>query len=479
MVPVIFLFVVLIVSTVSVSFSSISSNTTVSTTGSVVYFPQIQVTMNFTRMIGVNNLSLGFQLDGRDISYWKGSSTARDLSKDANFKLVRFFYHRLGQPCTRWSEETKTGSWSWTNIDDLTNKIFAINAEPLIVLGFAKFDGSGLSGLPSGMSSDPITKLPDPDQWAAYCADWVEHFENEGMDVVYYEIINESHHYFEWGGTNTARRGYFKDLFNAAAVAMRAINPKIKLGNDNSMVQSNNLDKWFATNLEPLDFLSWHGYITGNKGESDSSLIDKAQTDEGATYGPSDFIDPARQNYYDENGVWLPVIQSEANLNYAYSGGTDPRIQQMLGGVYVALWTRMLILKGTVSHNIFFDFGGSGASDTKFGMVNKDDDEPWYPYYTHYMVGGIGNLCVGDTVVESTSSSNDIVLLAWKHGNKINILLINTVTGNRTVELEGVSGTFDWWKIDNSEFDLQNGTIDVANSIALSGYTVMLLQISE
>jgi len=430
------------------------------------------VTVDPGTEIGVNSLSLGFQLDA-DIGRWRSSSTLRGLAQDANFKLVRFFEHRMGKPCTYWNESTKIGTWDWSKIDDLVRKVFAIGAEPLIVLGFYSWTYNSLTSAPSGMSTNPNTGLPYPDQWGAYCASWVRHFKEFDLPVRYYEIINEPHHYFGWGGSDTAKLGYFKDIFNAAARAMRAENRNILLGNDNSMVRANSLNKWMATNLDPLDFLSWHRYITGDKTESNSSLINKAETDEGCTYGHGAIIDQARQDYFNTRGKWLPVIQSEANLNYAYSGGTDPRQQTMLNAVTTALSIRMMILKGTVTHNIFFFFAGSG-SDNNFGMVNIDNNKPWPPYYAQKMIAE--NLAVGDKVVRSQSSTSDISTLAWIHNGTLTILLICKVTETRTIHLDGVAGTLTSLRLDNQNPDIQTGNLDVGEALTVNGYTLILLR---
>ena len=64
---VVFLFVILVGSVVSVSFGLPSSNV-ISSTGLVHYFPRVDVTVNPSKVISVNNLSLGFMLDWE----WKG-----------------------------------------------------------------------------------------------------------------------------------------------------------------------------------------------------------------------------------------------------------------------------------------------------------------------------------------------------------------------------------------------------------------------
>ena len=152
---------------------------------------QIEITVNQSNIVNTNHFSTGFQLDGPDIRKWLESSELQQLAEEANFKLVRFFEHRLGKACTYWDERTKTGQWDWDDIDQLVEHVFEIGAEPLIALGFVGYDTRRLTSVPNGMSYNLETGLPYPDQWAAYCAEWVKHFKEKGYPVRYYEMINE------------------------------------------------------------------------------------------------------------------------------------------------------------------------------------------------------------------------------------------------------------------------------------------------
>jgi hypothetical protein len=303
--------------------------------------------------------------------------------------------------------------------------------------------------------------------------EWVKHFENVSLPVRYYEVLHEPHHYYGWGGSDAERFDSFAECFKAASEAMRKENSQVLIGNDNSMVLS--VQKKMLAKGIRVDFLSWHGYLSKDKTESDTSLIYKAENDEGVTYGPEDFIEPARKAYYDAVGKWLPVIQSGGNLNYDYANGTDIRIQQMLNAVTESLRLRMYVLKqSNVTYNIYYNFGGSGLSDSNFGMVNLDDNTPWYPYYANKIIGS--NVEVGDQIVESQSSSGDIASLAWVNSNKLNILLICKVRQSKLVDIAGVSGAFEYLKIDDSTKQIQTGTTGVSLRITMNGYTVILLR---
>jgi hypothetical protein len=142
------------------------------------------------------------------------------------------------------------------------------------------------------------------------------------------------------------------------------------------------------------------------------------------------------------------------------------------------------MLKNFVS-NVYYCFATSASDEQRnptggagFGMVNADNDKPWYPYYVHAMIGQ--NLAKGDTLVSSSSSSDDLRTVAWIHGQTLNTLLILKVNQQRTIALNGLTGKVNYTKIDSSipwtTSMVQTGTIDTSGSIIMNGYTVLLLQ---
>lgn len=449
----------------------------------VLALTPVMISVDSSKAIGTNTFSLGFQLDGPDILTWRDRPALRELANNASMKLVRFFEHRLGKPCTRWDESTKTGRWDWTELDPLIEEIFAIGAEPLIVLGFIGYDSKRLTSVPSGMSYDPVTGMPYPEQWAAYCAEWVNHFKKAGFPVRFYEMINEAYHYFGWPATQP-KLGYFMKLYNAAYKAMKAVNPNVLIGNDACVLKT--VMDYFISNGERLDFLSYHAYGATSISASDSEIFQAAETkyvtETANVYG----VDKARQLYKTIKGIDLPVMHTENNLDFYFSTGTDPRLQKMQGAVYQALTFRTSMLKNFM-YNAYFHFGSSASQESQnptgglgFGMVNLDNNQPWYPYYVHQMLGN--NLAVGDKLVQSTSTSDDVRAVAWIHEKKINLLMICKVDVVRTITLQGLGDQLQFSKIDGTISwktpKLQTGTANSQSVLTLNGYTVMLLQSS-
>jgi hypothetical protein len=468
-------------SIVSVTATS-SSSKAIASNGSIVYWPKVDVAVNPSKVIGENNLSLGFMVDW-EWKPWVDSSARRELARNASFKLIRLFDFRpVGisprlMPCTSWT----AGTWDWTNVDMLVSKIYDIGAEPLVCLSHASSNTQ--ANLPPGMPVDPTTGLPYPNDYAAYCREWVKHFKITGRPVRFYEIFNEPYAYFGWS-PNMQKLGYFKDVWNACARAMRAENANVLLSFDFIMKQA--VLNYWVTDGDDVDFLDFHKYdcwATSGEGYfNDADLLKRAEKERFETtdtYG----VDDASQIWYSNRGKRLPVICSESNINSGWTDGTDPRIQTMVGATWTALVLRKAILKG-LSYYTYYNFysrssivkpsGGIG-----FGMIDFDNDKPWYPYYVHQMIGN--SLAVGDNLIESSCSSDDLRCLAWMRNGTLNILLVCKVDQPRSVFLHGIIGQLNYSRIDNSipwrTPRVQTGVIDSTDALLLAGYSVILLRL--
>ena len=451
----------------------------------VVSATEIFVTINSTKTIGANNLSLGFMLDHE----WKGyvqNSVRRELARDARFSLIRVFDYKGSspRPCVYWNESARTGTFNWTDVDLLVQRIFEIGAEPMLCVGGYKSDGPRI---PLGMEVNPVTNLPYPESFAAYASEWVKHFRALGLPVRFYEIINEPWVYFGWEPVDFAKLKNYMQLFNAAAASMRQENFELLISHD-FIIRKPVLDYWLANGGADVDCLNFHKYDSyAVDQKTDAEMLRDAEQAYFGTWPMGYSIDEARQVWLDARGKLLPVINSESNFDSAFKNGTDPRIQQMAGAVWTALVLRMGVLKG-LSHNVYYSLSSSASygkttatGGAGFGMINSDNNLPWYPYHVQHILGN--NLHVGDVLVDAKSPSEDIRTLSWIHDGTLNVFLICKVDEPRNLYLQGVRGEAKFIKIDNTISwttpSVQSGVIDVAEPLLLKGYTVVLLLVNS
>jgi hypothetical protein len=472
------LFVIVIVCTVpTVEEASFSHN--VFSQGTLHYPPTVNVNINLNKAIGVNNLSIGCMLDW-EWRNWRDTQCQREMARNASFKLMRVFdwKNESPNPVVHWNESSRTGVFNWTDIDLLVCRIFEVGAEPLLCLG-GYFNGT--PRLPRGMDTNPFTNLPYRESFATYAKEWVRHFKNLGWRVRYYEIINEPFFYFGWNALNMTRLANYVELWNAVTRSMRSENPEILISHD-AITQKKVLDYWLE-NGDDVDFLDVHKYDCGKVGEySDSEIFARARTRFFETSQSVYGIVEAKRIWQSARGKSVPVIISESNLNSAYENGTDPRIQQMTGAVWLSLVIRASILHD-VSYYVYYSFSSTVAfprpsNGLGFGMTNSLSGKQWYPYYVQWMIGN--SLFLGDLIFESTSSSSDLESLVWIEKSGINVLLICKTDEPRRIYLSGVSGTYNSFRVDNvfSYLDpkIQNEAFNVSDPLVTKGYSVILLR---
>ena len=96
------------------------------------------------------------------------------------------------------------------------------------------------------------------------------------------------------------------------------------------------------------------------------------------------------------------------------------------------------------------------------------------------MIGS--NLAVGDEIIRTESTSDDISSIAWFNQGKMNILLISKIDETKTVNLQGVYGQLNVNWIDNTipyeDPALQSDIIGANELLIIKGYSVTLLQSS-
>lgn len=446
-------------------------------------YTDAKITINTNNVIGSNSLSLGTMLDYEWYKYVIDNQL-QQLSLNANIKLIRFWDFKPTNPpimpCLSWNEATKTGTWDWRNVDRLVGEIYANGAEPLICLG--SFSPAQIkNALPPGMTINALTRLPNPESYAAYCAEWVKHFKTTGVNVRFYELINEAHTYFGWS-PNYTKLGYFTTVWNTVARAMRAANPNILLSFD--FVTKQKVFDYWLVNGDRIDYLDFHKYDGATSDNSllpDATIFSRAEKMFYQTYEGIYGLSAARQKWLAARGTQLPAICSEMNLNSIWKTGTDPRLQTMTGATWLALTLRQGILEG-LNYCTYYTFGSysqySVEGKNGYGMIDLRNDLPWYPYYVYTFLGQ--NLGVGDKLIESSSTSADIRTISWIHGTKLMTLVISKTALQSRLVFDGLTGELDIQKIDSSipwkTAQVRNEKIPSTGSMMVNGYTVMLIK---
>lgn len=452
---------------------------------------KVEVNVDYEKRIGTINLSLGAQFHS-----WMNIPSIpelKDKAKQCNFGLVRLFigFEQGFKPCTSWNEETHIGTYDWTELDEIIQTIKEIGAEPLICIG-GEESHSGY-WLPNGMVGNwKGTGFPSNESFGTYCADIVHHINIEKeWNVKYWEIWNEPDIWSDhWVSIDPNKLANFTKTFNNAQRYMHNIESGIVCGNDHS--DWKDFLDYFAEHAEGVGFLSFHkydgagtwlfcpeGYVSDCLALRKASEIIDFPWCLGARYSPREM----QEKWEDTRGEILPVICSETNLNAAWQKGTDPRIQEIIGGVWYAEELRFFVLEG-MKYSLFYNFASDHTwawettCPTKgwgFGMARSTPPyTEWYPYLVNNLIGN--NLSVGDPMFEAVSNDTSAVsALAWKQGDRHKLLLICKVDQEVSINITGLpTGNARIYRIDSSGMNIQSEVTE-NRQFTINGYTVLLI----
>ncbi|MBO3457557.1 alpha-L-arabinofuranosidase [Aetokthonos hydrillicola Thurmond2011] len=219
-----------------------------------------------------------------------------------------------------------------------------------------------IPGWPKWMAQNQEGLL-DPseyDNYATFCGQLVKIITHNlaQRQVIYWEPFNEKEITYQKAG----KLDELWKIYNKAAIAMKAVNPRIKVGgpalnwNDTSK-----LVPFLKTCRANIDFISWHGYGTGNASESTAELMSHTSGYRSQVEG---FRALTKQYIPDRK---VPLLLGEYNINYSWDSG-EKRQNTYLGAVWFAS-----VLKHLGDAGI--DMATSWLlKDGIYGMIDPEND---------------------------------------------------------------------------------------------------------
>lgn len=284
-----------------------------------------------------------------------------------------------------------------------------------------------IPGWPSWMDTDKDDLL-DPDKvdaYAQFCADLVRIVNVQGRHgVKYWEPTNERDDVYYVKLKNAGQPDRLNDLidiYNRAARAMKAVDPSIQVGGL-AFARADlypQVERFItgALTAGTLDFLSFHGYASGDPTESDAAIYNRI-------YNPTDrtvnslakhtadiraMLDRASPNRH------IPLWMDEYNISWAWWTG-EKRMHNNKGAVFDALAMLYLTEAGA---------DATMAWNEKDGAYGKTDDEDVLRPGAHvfhlmnrYMVGSRAKTQSGD---ESAIAATAVLDSRGEHA----LLIIN------------------------------------------------------
>jgi hypothetical protein len=371
--------------------------------------------------------------------------------------IIRYSLTTMGVP-EKWDNATGQPLMRWTEFDKLVNFSSNLGASVYLSLPAGNWgDGNYLpSGMPLNLSlavpfETAVGYFPNLTAYSSYLTVVADHVKSTGENVRYWNLGNEVPRY------NATEVSAYVQVFNAGARAIHAV-----VGSD-VMMDRKYLPQ-FANESQGVGFLSFHFYAVsgicfrsgaycppgmGNGTTSDAGLIARGADQLGIMHS---WVSPsqARSAWHNATGQWLPVLDSETNLNhqggpYSATGGTDPRIQTLFG----AAWLASLFIDGThqgLTSILYYTLAGpssiAATSTSPYGgwgfqMVRVDaaGGVVHYANYWSMLLWALG-APAGTSVLATSSTANGTAeSIAFRNGANVSVLVVNLVNTTTTFHI--------------------------------------------
>lgn len=345
--------------------------------------------------------------------------------------------------------DTKVSAEAWISSIKQTGAI------PEIVIGGGADDKTSSN---SSISTDDNFTATD-------AANLVKYFNTPGTStynpVTYWAIGNEP----DGGGLSVSQ---YCTLFNAAATAMKAVDPTIKIdGPTFSFYSESSMQQFLTCAGSNLDIVDFHAYGTGNQPVLDNAtLLSQTSTDE-------QYIKQIRQmiNTTDPSRASQMQIQvGEYNLSYTYNdnygsswtaSGKESRFfdpvetvwgASTLGGILEAGGRGMQYGDRNGALGTTFDGSFNSVVGAHYGTTVKTDD-PMPIYHAQGMFTGESLFRgFGTNVVSSSTTLPNVDVFASSNDDDIVLVNKNPSTAeSATIDLTGFAGgSADVWQTSNS-----------------------------
>ncbi len=311
-------------------------------------------------------------------------------------------------------------------------------------------------------------KFLDTDQieaFANFCADLVRITNvNNDFKIPFFEITNERDGLY-W--VNLQKKGQperlaeLTQIYNAAARAMKAVDPSIQTGGPAAMRPDyvEELRRFATATLPNLDFLSVHGYASGSTEESDASIYNK-------TRNLGDHIKALRTMLTEISpDRRIPIHLNEYNISWTWET-REPRMVDHKGAVFDALCFVEFATNGLDVSNAW------NERDGVYGKMSKEYELRPAAHVFHY----VNSWMKGDAVaVESSDPEKVVVFAAMKNGDA-GLLVINRTNVENSLQFPTSASDSPWEMARISEAGLEKSTLDsLSEKMVLPPHSVTFL----
>lgn len=327
--------------------------------------------------------------------------------------------------------DAKTGRWDYAKIRTILDAAGTQPAGTVLMLN--------INGWPDVYDTDKDYRL-DVDRvgdYARLCADLVRFINIElKTGVRYWEVTNERDVPY-WRQLPPGRQpdvAALATIYNQAAVAMRAVDPTIKIGGPAACypLPAKPLQEFVRLTRDNLDFFSFHSYASGVTSESDQTIYEKVAIIAKNTADLARWL----KDIAPDRAIELHL--NEYNVNYTWHTN-EVRMINHKSAVFDALsLIAFAQVPGLTAANAWNDM------DRVYGKMDATGALRPAAHVYHYF-----NTYLQGTIASSLSSADKAVVpfaIADGNGGRPAFALVNRTNGPQTVTLNfaGTPKTGTW-----------------------------------
>ncbi|MCI4363605.1 MAG: hypothetical protein L3K13_04795 [Thermoplasmata archaeon] len=362
-----------------------------------------------------------------------------------------------------WNSAKGTVSFNYANFAPIVNFTRSLHTTTFLSVSAGSWGDGNL--LPAGMPLNTSLLVnyyghgtgyfPALGPYKTYITQFAKDMAANKWTITYWNIGNEIP-----VAINLTLAAAFGNVFNVAEKAIHSVFPNALVGSD--ILMGHHEIGFFEKYLHNVGFLSFHAYPAGNLCAGTAYCVPNnvneyyrdAQVLQVSSlfHGYWQFMQPrkAQWSWFNATHHWIPVIDSESNLNSAQNFGSDPRQQNLFG----AAWLGSLLIDGShqnLSSEVYYSLFStyplppsrtSALGGWGFGLMTEGaNDVPtrYAPYYaTTFWAQNVPQGAKGLAVTNSQPSM--IRTYAVHDGANLSLFLVNVGANNATVTASVAGG---------------------------------------
>jgi hypothetical protein len=306
------------------------------------------------------------------------------------------------------------GVWDFKKLDFTVDYIKSLGAVPMLCFG----PGGPIWMAKKNNVYGDAKRYWRPEsitEYTEYCRKIVQRYHSKGIPVMW-EIGNEVE-LKRWPAS------YYLKVFGKVARAIKRVSRNLQTGGPATCNPNLGWAREMLANYASLvDFVTYHEYGYSETFDSPDSFI-MSKTDKYET-SAREYRELISKYIPDRN---VPLFVTEANINWRWQGGTDPRIRNMAGAAWYAS-AQGRFWRGGGDALCYFTFGGGFGCCYKslHGLVLT----PTYHAIWLYRKLGRG------TMTHTKSNSETVEAYAFANNKANNVLLVNKNNSSVKVTLK-------------------------------------------